>query len=434
MNWTRTLSRYARVCAYAAGLAIAANPLYAQEKVTIKMWNLVEEGYPAFLDYAKAEYAKTHPNVTIVNEFFPNEAYKTNLQVALVGSAPPDVFFNWSGEDAQRLIRDGLVLDITDLESAPGGFKSSISESWQAAFEKDGRNYGVPNEAVSKYFFYNKGFFETNKLTPPADFNGLLGLCKAIRTIDPSIVPLPLGNSERWKLIHYMTMLNDRVLGSATTSPDYALTADDATLFTNPGYVEAWQKVLDLKAAGCFQDAPNATSPEVSRSMFSSEVSPMIYCGTWCAGIFDAEGFTNYAMFRMPPVAGGKGDPNTNFLVPQGLMVSSKTQHAKEAVEWVSFLVSAPIAAKYAEIKKAIPSNPTDIDTVTNTTAQFKWIVKDVATFSAGINVLDVNLEQSVSEAYLNAGVEVLNGTLTPQQAMEKIRTAALAAKAKRAK
>ena len=78
----------------------------------------------------------------------------------------------------------------------------------------------------------------------------------------------------------------------------------------------------------------------------------MIYCGTWCAGIFDADGFTDYAYFRMPAIDGGKGDPNANFLVPEGLMVSAKTKHPKEAVEWASFLVSDDIAAKFAELLK----------------------------------------------------------------------------------
>ena len=58
---------------------------------------------------------------------------------------------------------------------------------------------------------------------------------------------MPLGNSERWKLNHYITMLNERVMGAATTAPDYALANDDDKLFTDPGYVEAWQKVLDLQ-------------------------------------------------------------------------------------------------------------------------------------------------------------------------------------------
>ncbi|MBZ0325351.1 MAG: SDR family oxidoreductase, partial [Alphaproteobacteria bacterium] len=59
--------------------------------------------------------------------------------------------------------------------------------------------------------------------------------------------------------------------GEEGTAADYALTAPEDQLFANPGYVEAWQKVLDMKDAGCFQDAPNATSPEATRSMFSAE-------------------------------------------------------------------------------------------------------------------------------------------------------------------
>ena len=139
------------------------------EPVTIKQWNLKTEGYPAFIEFAKAEYKKTHPDVEIVFEDFPNEAYKTTIQVALVGSDPPDVFFNWSGEDAARLVRDGLALDISELGNAEGGFSHSLSEGWQAAFMFDGKNYGIPTDAVSKYFYYNKGFFAEHGLTPPAD-------------------------------------------------------------------------------------------------------------------------------------------------------------------------------------------------------------------------------------------------------------------------
>jgi raffinose/stachyose/melibiose transport system substrate-binding protein len=416
----------AAVCAFiGSGGAVSA------QTVTIKQWNLKTEGYPAFIEFAKAEYKKTHPDVEIVFEDFPNEAYKTTIQVALVGSDPPDVFFNWSGEDAARLVRDGLALDISELGNAEGGFRHSLSEGWQASFMFDGKNFGIPMDAVSKYFYYNTKFFAEHGLEPPADFDALLGLCKKVREIDPAMVPIPLGNSERWKLNHYITMFNQRVLGAEATAADYALTAAEDQLFTNPGYVEAWQKVLDMKDAGCWQDAPNATSPEATRSMFSAEQSPMIYCGTWCAGIFDAEGFTDYALFRMPAVAGGKGDPDANFLVPEGLMVSAKTKHPKEAVEWASFLVSDDLAAKFAELLKYIPSNPAKVDSIQGTTEQYRWIVKDVASFSNGINVLDVLLENSVSEAYLNNGVAILNGTMTPEEAMADIRAVALEAKKK---
>ena len=419
--------RRAAVGTLALGVVTAAT---AASAVDLKMWTLVTEGYPEFVAFAAEEFKKTHPDVNIIYENFPNEAYKTQIQVALTGSEPPDVFFNWAGEDAARLVRDGLALDITELGGAEGGFKQYLSDVWQSSLMYDGRNYGVPTDAVSKYFYYDKAFFADNGLTPPETFDGLLQLCRDIRAIDPSIVPWPLGNSERWKVNHVITMLNQRIVGEEATAPDYALTAPDDELFTDPGYADAWQKVLDLKDAGCFQEAPNATSPEATRSMFAAQVSPMIYCGTWCAAIFETEGFTDFAMFRFPVVEGGAGDPGANFLVPQGLMVSVKSQHPEEAVAWASFLVSDEMAAKFAEFLGAIPSNPALIDQVEGT-EQYKWMVNDVAAATGPVMVLDVLLEASVSNAYLDAGVEILNGTKTPQQAMDDIRAAALEAKAR---
>lgn len=421
------MRRLVGTVAMVAALAAVAGAAGAQE---IKMWTLVTEGYPEFVAEAAAKFAETHPGVTIVHEEFPNEAYKTQIQVALTGSEPPDVFFNWSGEDAARLVRDGLAADLTEYGTAEGGFAGSVSEGWLSSFAYEGRNYGVPTDAVSKYFYYDPVFFEENGIAVPTTFEELLGTCKAIRAVDPSIVPWPLGNSERWKLNHVITMLNQRILGSEATAADYALTAPDDQLFTNPGYVEAWQKVVDLMDAGCFQDAPNATSPEASRSMFAAQVSPMIYCGTWCANIFVTEGYDGFQMFRFPTVEGGAGDPGGQFLVPQGLMVSAKSENPELAAEWISFLVSDEQAASFARYIGGIVSNPALIDTVEGT-EQYKWMVEDVAQATESVNVLDVLLEASVANAYLDAGVEILNRTKTPEQAMQMIREAALAAKAK---
>lgn len=413
-----------------AALTMAGAVASATAEVTITTWSIRDAGLPEFMAIAIEEFNEIYPDVEVVFEDFPGEAYKTSIQVALVSSDPPDVFFNWVGEDSARLVRDGLVLDITDLGRMEGGFMNTLAPSWIDSITYDGRVYGVPRNGLGKYFFYNRTFFAENGLTPPDDFDGLLQLCRDIRAIDPDIVPAPLGNSERWKLNHYITMFNHRILGAQGIAADYDLSAPADELFTDPGYVEALQRVLDMREAGCWQDAPNATAPDVSRAMFASEQSPMIYCGTWCAGIFDADGFTDYAMFRMPPIAGGRGDPNADFLVTEAYQVSSQTEHPEEAVAWASFLVSADMAARFVENMTMIPSNPDRIDTAEGLTEQFRWIIQDMGTFSEGIGVLDVELENSVSEAYLDAGVAVLNGTITPAEAMERIRNVALEAQA----
>ncbi len=422
------LNGLAGISAAAVMLAGIAAPAAAQD-VTLKMWTLNNTGYQEFVAQAAEEFKKLHPNVNIVHEIFPGDQYKTGIQVALVGSAPPDVFFNWAGEDAKRLVADGLVLDLTDLGNAEGGFRQTLSQGWQDTFTYEGKIYGVPVDAVSVYLYNNVDYFAEHNLTPPKTFTELTGLCKAVREINPNTVPLPLGNAGRWKAIHLMTMLNERVLGQDATEADYALSRAADALFTDPGYVTAYDKLIEMQDAGCFEDAPNATDSELADVMFSSGASPMAWCGTWCMGDFDAEGLA-YNMTRFPIMEDGKGEPGAYFMVPEGYQVSAKTANPELAAAWVSFLVSDAQAEKFAEILKFLPSNANTIDQGDGATEHFKWAAADMATYTAGVNVLDVLLEASVAEAYMNATVEVLNRTLTPAEAVAQIRDAAVKAKA----
>ncbi len=414
--------------ALAASIAGIAGPALAQDS-TIKMWTLNNTGYQEFIAQAAEAFKQTHPNVNIIHETFPGDQYKTSIQVALVGSAPPDVFFNWAGEDARRLVADGLVLNLTDLGTADDGFQNTLSEGWLEAFKYDGKLYGVPVDAVSVYLYNNVDYFAEHDLTPPKTFDELTDICKVVREDNPSTIPLPLGNAGRWKAIHLMTMLNERVIGQADAAADYNLSRDTDELFTDPGYVEAFNKLVEMQDAGCFEDAPNATDSELADVMFSSGASPMSWCGTWCMADFDPEG-VNYDMTRFPVIEGGRGDPDAYFQVPEGYQISAKTADPELAAEWLSFLVSDDQAQKFAEILKFLPSNPTNIDKVEGATEYFKWAAADMAKYSAGVNVLDVSLEASVAEAYMNASVEVLNGTMTPEQAVAQIRDAAVQAQA----
>ena len=45
------------------------------------------------------------------------------------------MFFNWAGEDAARLVRDGLALDITEYGGAEGGFKQYLCDGWLVSFD-----------------------------------------------------------------------------------------------------------------------------------------------------------------------------------------------------------------------------------------------------------------------------------------------------------
>lgn len=411
--------------------AVLVSPARAED-IVLKMWTLDNNGYKDFIAEAAKAFKATHPNVTIDHQTFPGDPYKTALKVALVGSDGPDVFFNWSGDRARQLVKDKLALDITDLGNAPGGFARELPEGMLDAFRYDGHLYGVAMDAVSKYVFYDKAYFAAHKLELPRTLTELGGLCKAIRKISPDTVPMPLGNKTRWKAIHWMTMLNERAMGVADTAADYDLSRPADQLYTNPGYAKAFKALTDLQDAGCFEEAPNATEYAVADSMFATKASPMEYCGTWCTSGLDQAGFTDYGFFRLPLMDGGKGSADANFLVPEGYQVSTKSAHPKEAVEWLSFLVSDEQAQKFAEKVQFLPSNAKLVEKAQGVPQSFKDIAHDVSTLKQGVNVLDALLESSVADAYMNATVEVLNRSLTPEQAVAKIRDAAVAAQARK--
>ncbi len=413
------------------GATILATPALAED-IVIKMWTLDNNGYKEFIAEAAESFKETHPNVSIEHQIFPGDPYKTALKVALVGSDGPDVFFNWAGDRATQLVKDKLALDITDYGNVPGGFAKVLPQGLLDSFRYDGRLYGVATDAVTKYVFYDKAYFAEHKLEIPKTLGELGGLCKAIRQIDPDTIPMPLGNKTRWKAIHWMTMLNERAMGVAATAADYDLSRPADQLYTDPGYAKAFQALVDLQDAGCFEDAPNATEYAIADSMFITRAAPMEYCGSWCTSALDEAGFTDYGFFRLPVMEGGKGNPDANFLVPEGYQVSAKTAHPQEAVEWLSFLVSDEQALKFAEKVQFLPSNTRLIDKAEGVPQSFKDIASEVATVKEGVNVLDALLEATVADAYMNATVEVLNRTLTPDEAVGKVREAALAAQAKK--
>ena len=400
----------------------AAVPVSAQVDVTIRIWALTNPNYPEFIAGAAEALKAIHPNVTIAFQESPNKACTTAMQVALIGSELPDLFFNRADKDSWRLLRDGSVLDKADLAMAPVQFGTSLAQRWLDMFNMDNRGFGASTDAVTTYCYCDNAVFADTSLLAPATFTERLGLCTAIRAIDPEIVPIPLGNSERWQM-------NERVMGDNALRADHSRTAADDVLFTDPGYETACGKVPEMHAAGSFQDAPNATSPEISRPMFSSQIAPMIFCGPWCMRIFDGEGDAGRARFRFPPVEGEARYGNSNLVAPPGLPVAAAAQHRQESVAWISFLTSPKQSAKFAEMGRALPYDLLIFGRIT-TTDQFKWVDADMASLAVWFNVIDVDVEAGAgagagaltTNAYRDAQVKTVNGTMPPQQAMESIR------------
>ncbi|MFZ1768964.1 MAG: extracellular solute-binding protein [Caldilinea sp.] len=404
----------------------------AGEKQVLDLWFNSDDLFNQYNEKIIAEFEAANPDIDIVYNPYSNEAYKTNLQVAIGSDDPPDIFFNWAGDDTGRYVREGHLLDLTPYADQYA-WGDQLSPAMLAAFSVDGALYGAPYSQEAKYFYYHKDMFEEMGLTVPTTFDELLALCTKVS--DAGMPALAFGNQERWEGVHYMTIFNQKVAGEDVLAADYSLSNDADTLFTDPGYVEAFKRLQAMQTAGCFGDAINSTTPDAALIQFVNKQTPMYYQGTWIIGSLkdnDLEG--KYGMFRMPPMTDDAAKGNQNFVLagPVGLEVSSKTAYPNAAAKFLDFYVSQPSQQALLVDTNRIPVRADAVDREVAAPGVVA-VTDDLATGEGTALWLDVVLENSISEVYLNSIQEVLAGAKTPEEAMQAVREQALKVQAEMA-
>jgi raffinose/stachyose/melibiose transport system substrate-binding protein len=395
------------------------------EKQTLDLWFNSDDAFNQFNEQVIADFEAANPDIDIVYSPYPNEAYKTNLQVAIGSDAPPDIFFNWAGDDTGRYAREGHLLDLAPY-AEQYDWASQVSPAMLDAFTSEGTLYGAPYSQEAKYFYYHLDLFDQLGLSVPTTFDELLDTCRAIR--EAGMVPLAFGNQERWEGVHYMTIFNQKMAGEDTIAADYALTSAPDVLFTDPGYVEAFNQLLAMQEAGCFGDAVNSTTPDAASILFSNQQTVMYYQGTWLMGALKENGLEGkYGMFRMPPITSEAAKGNQNYVLagPVGLEVSAKTEYPDAAAKFVDFYISQPVQSALLLDTNRIPVRQDAVDKE-QAPAGVVAVTEDLAAGEGTALWLDVVLDNSISEVYLNSIQEVLAGTKTPEQAVEAVRAQAL--------
>jgi raffinose/stachyose/melibiose transport system substrate-binding protein len=414
--------------ATSVALSVALSASAASSQTELLFWN---QGDASVRDYSQVvidTFAQTHPEVEVALEIYPNEPYKTAIQVVMGAGSQPDVFFNWAGEDAGRFARAGRVLDLAEL--GEGRWNDVVSPGLLTTYNVEGIQAGVPFSQHTSLFYYNTAIFEEHGLTPPATMDELIGLCGRLQEVAPGTIPLVLGAREPWTVNHYITMLFTRFVPEEVRAADYSLAAESDALFTDPRYVEALGQLVALQSEGCFNEGANSVSPEEARSLFAVGAAAMTYCGTWCLGPIDREGLEGgYNVFPMPSVTGADGDQEAIFSVVTGLQIAAATAHPEVAADFIAHYVGPEMQAEMYRRLQRLPVNPAALEQL-DLPPVVAQIVRDMATATSASMPLDVELEASVSQAVLNIGQELLNGTTTPEAAMETVRQAALAASA----
>jgi multiple sugar transport system substrate-binding protein len=219
-------------------------------KLVVWDWKSGDPTAKAYVEAAKADFAKKHPDVEVEFVAQPFDNYYQLLGTAIEsGSGPDVVLFNGGAQVRDRV--DALV----PLDDMVGDSVDRLA-GWEA-FQQDGTTYAVPITLQGLPFYYNKAVYSEAGLdpeAPPATYEELESVCEALAEIDKDC--FSLGNKEGIGIEFHLS-----AYGAGVLSPEQydAWLAGDRD-WSSPEVKQIFQMWVDQNEQGWFNEGVNSTA------------------------------------------------------------------------------------------------------------------------------------------------------------------------------
>lgn len=401
----------------------AATNAPAAAKVNINWWHISTKD-PALSLWQKManDYMAAHPNVNIQITVLENEAFKTKLTTVLQSGSPPDIFQSWGGGDMNQQVMAGLLKDITpDLDANGGAWRSTFAPGALAVYSYQGKNYGVPWDMGMVGWWYNKDLFaKAGIANPPTTWTEFLDDVKKLKAA--GIVPIALGEGDKWPGMHIWSYLATRIGGKPAFDAAYSRKG----AFTDPAFVQAGEKLKELIALEPFQAGYLSAIHDEMQAAFGNGKAAMELSGQWAPSVqaansADKAGVANLGLFNFPAVEGGAGDVSDVIGGGNGFAIGKNAP--PEAIDFVKYLTSA-------DNQKTLAAATVNIPVVKGgeaglTDANMVLVQKDFSAAKYFQLYYDQYLPPAMGSVLNDAVQGLFAGTATPQQVAQTIEDAA---------
>jgi raffinose/stachyose/melibiose transport system substrate-binding protein len=370
----------------------------------LRIWN--EQIIPAF----NAKY----PDIQVTFAPTAPTEYNAALAAKLEAGTAGDLITCRPFDVSLDLFNKGFLASLNDL---PGieNFGDVAKSAW---ITDDGSDvFCVPMASVIHGFIYNQAIFDELGLSEPTTNEEFLALLQTIKD-NGSYAPLVMGTKDQWE---------SATMGYQNIGPNYwageegrqGLIAGTAK-YNEGGFLQAfealaaWQPFLiDGYEAVAYPDAQN---------YFSTGQGAIYPAGSWDISTFNAAG-VEMGAFRAPAPAGQETCYISDHVdIAMGLNAASpNAEAARTFLEWMT-------TAEFAEIyANALPGffPLADVEvTLTNPIAQefLSWRGECESTIRSAYQILSRGTPNNENDLW-NASAQVLNGTMTPQEAADMVQT-----------
>jgi multiple sugar transport system substrate-binding protein len=322
------------------------------EPVTLKMWIMPNGPDPLGAIQEEIEaFEKTHPNIHIEVEVLDWGAAWPKITTAATSGEGPDISqlgTTWVAAIAAM----GALRPFTAEEiAAMGGAENFVEASWQTCNPVgSGFTVAIPWFVDTRAIIYREDVLEKVGLDPGeafATWDSFDAALARIKEADLGIAPIGFPGKNDWNVLHnfapWVWGAGGEMLNPGNT----------AAVFNSPEAIAGFKFYASLFTKGYTQpDVLELNSAQVDGRFSSGEVA-MVISGPWMVkgsrtptdqgGWSESEAAQFLAVHEIPAGPAGR----YTFVGGSNLTVWNASQHQKEAVEFVKFLVSRESQIRY---------------------------------------------------------------------------------------
>jgi raffinose/stachyose/melibiose transport system substrate-binding protein len=350
-----------------------------------------------------------------------NQAFKTQIQVAISAGNAPDLFQTWGGGVLQSYVKAGVVREITALSGANAKtfLPAALSPS-----TFDGKHYAVPADLAAVFLYYNKDLFSQNKVELPTTWTKFLAACAAFKAA--GVTPAAVGNKEKWPGMFWMDYLIDRTAGPQFFQKAAYNQASGGT-FKDPAYIAAGAKIQDAVKAGCFEQGVNGGMDTDARLLLATGKAAMQVMGTWNLNALRQidKDFTDKSLdvLPFPTLEDGKGDP-ADLVGGTGQAIAISAKAPPEADAALIEMLSSATFAKDEAAAALVPA-AAGYDSLLAGDATASKMAKWIAAAPSLQLFYDQALPPKLVVVHLDTTQQLFGLATTPEQAAADLQTAA---------
>lgn len=285
-----------------------------------------------------AAFVAQHSGVSITQDIAPSNDYQSTALQRVRGGAVGDVFTAFRGAQFVDMVKAGIFSDLTGLP---------VVDRYSAALiepgASDGKQYGLPYQLVFNMPVSNLDALEAAGVSePPADWDGFLAMCEALR--GAGFVPIAWPGGEPGNAGH---LFNSMVMNNAP-SPDMCTKLETGEYSCTDDW---FLKTLDQYAQLRPYVQPNATGTAVepAQQLFASGQAALLATGSFHIAAVRALG-AQFPVGLLSPITTSAGEAryegihNATFIL--GVNTASDVRPA--ALAFIEFLSDPVNAAVYA--------------------------------------------------------------------------------------